>query len=116
MAREALAVGSRAMRLYAHKFSPKTYTQPQLFACLVLKTFFKVDYCGVCTFLRDLSDLRRTLGLRSVPHFTTFQKASQRLLRAPRVRRPLAAEKVGKPCRISGRIFCQMKGVSIWGW
>jgi hypothetical protein len=42
VAREALAVATKVLRPYAHKFSPKLYTQPQLFACLVLKTFFKM--------------------------------------------------------------------------
>ncbi|HEV3447133.1 MAG TPA: hypothetical protein VG099_21010 [Gemmataceae bacterium] len=32
---------------YAHRFSPHTYTQPQLFACLVLKVFLKTDYRGL---------------------------------------------------------------------
>jgi hypothetical protein len=90
VAREAMAVGARALRLYAHKFSPKLYTQPQLFACLVLKTFCKVDYRGITTWLRDLPELRRTLSLHRVPHFTTLQKASVRLLRFARVRRLLA--------------------------
>jgi hypothetical protein len=36
VARHALAVGSAALPLYAHKFSPKTYTQPQLFSTLSL--------------------------------------------------------------------------------
>jgi hypothetical protein len=39
--------------------------------------------------LRDLSDLRRVLGLHRVPHFTTLQKASKRLLCRPRARRLL---------------------------
>src|SRR5271155_281795 len=89
VAREALAVGCKGLRPYAHKYSPKLYTQPQLFACLVLKTFLKTDYRGVCVFLRDLTDLRATLGLRGVPHFTTLQKASGRWLRFRRIRRRL---------------------------
>jgi Transposase DDE domain len=89
VAREALAVGCKALRPYAHKFSPKRYTQPQLFACLVLKTFLKTDYRGVCVYLQDLTDLRRVLGLHGVPHFTTLQKASGRLLRIRRVRQLL---------------------------
>ena len=32
---------------------PKKFTQPQLFACLVLKTFFQTDYRGVVVFLND---------------------------------------------------------------
>src|SRR6202022_4639969 len=91
VAREALAVATKALRPYAHKFSPKLYTQPQLFVCLVLKTFFKTDYRGLTTLLGDDADLRRTVGLRSVPHFTTLQKASRRLLRLPRARRLLGA-------------------------
>jgi hypothetical protein len=79
------------LRLYAHKFSPKRYTQPQLFACLVLKTFFRTDYRGISAYLRDLADLRAVLGLHWVPHFTTLQKASVRLLRARRVRQLLGA-------------------------
>jgi len=91
VAQEALAVATQVLRPYAHKFSPKLFTQPQLFVCLVLKTFFKTDYRGITTLLRDLPDLRRTISLRSVPHFTTLQKASRRLLRWPRARRLLGA-------------------------
>jgi len=87
VARQALAVGTQALPLYAHKFSPKKFTQPQLFACLVLKTFLKTDYRGVQEHLRDHSDLRTTLALDRLPHFTTLQKASRRLLRLPKARR-----------------------------
>jgi hypothetical protein len=90
VAREALAVATKALHLYAHKFSPKLYTQPQLFTCLVLKTFYKTDYRGLTAQLRDSTELRRAIGLRCVPHFTTLQKASRRLLRLPRARRLLA--------------------------
>jgi hypothetical protein len=47
------------LKPYAHKYSPKKFTQPQLFACLVLKVFFKTDYRGIEKYLLDLSDLRR---------------------------------------------------------
>lgn len=87
VAREAMAVARGRLRPYAHKFSPKKFTQPQLFACLVLKTFFKTDYRGLAAHLADHSDLRAALGLTVVPHFTTPQKASRRLLRMPVARR-----------------------------
>src|SRR5580692_6708039 len=87
VAREALAVGRRCLRPYTHKFSPKKFTQPQLFACLVLKTFLKTDYRGLVAHLADHSDLRAALGLQEVPHFTTPQKASRRLLRQRVARR-----------------------------
>jgi len=89
VARAALAAGQRALRRYAHKYSPKTYTQPQLFACLALKAFFRTDYRGIAIYLEDLPDLTRLLGLRRVPHWTTLQKAQARLLRRQRVRRLL---------------------------
>ena len=87
VAREALAVARQCLRPYTHKFSPKKFTQPQLFACLVLKTFLKTDYRGLACHLADHSDLRDVLGLQAVPHFTTPQKASRRLLQQPRARR-----------------------------
>jgi hypothetical protein len=39
VARHAFALANEHLPPYAHRFSPKTYTQPQLFVCLVLKTF-----------------------------------------------------------------------------
>jgi hypothetical protein len=108
VAREALAIATKVLRPYAHKFSPQLYTQPQLFACLVLKTFFKTDYRGLTTILRDCTDLRRTVGLRSVPHYTTVQKASRRLLRLPRARRLLSAtirRHLKRRCRVRRAAF-----------
>jgi transposase len=78
--RTALRVAARVLPLYSHHMSPKKFSQPQLFACLVLKTFFKTDYRGICAYLADMPDLRRAIGLKDVPHFTTLHKASQRLL------------------------------------
>jgi hypothetical protein len=87
VAREALVVGCQCLAPYAHKFSPKKFTQPQLFACLVLKTFCKTDYRGLVAYLSDFSDLSAVLGLASLPHFTTLQKAATRLLKQPKARR-----------------------------
>jgi hypothetical protein len=86
----ALAAGKEAFSDYSHVNSPKKFTQPQLFACLVLKEFERKDYRGVCELLVDCSDLRQAIGLRHVPHWTTLQKASRRLLALPLVRKLLA--------------------------
>ena len=77
----ALDVGKDALPDYSHRFSPKVFTQAQLFACLVLKEFFGTDYRGIVGILADSPDLRQVMGLKKTPHFTTLQKASQRLLR-----------------------------------
>jgi hypothetical protein len=90
VARRALAAGMASLRCYSHRYSPKKFTQPQLFSCLVLKVFFKTDYRGVCVLLEDLPELVRTLDLRAVPHFTTLQKASARLLTRRRFRQLLS--------------------------
>lgn len=85
----ALATARRALPEYAHRYSPKKFTQHQLFACLVLKHFLRTDYRGLAIHLADNPSLVTTLGLKQVPHFTTFQKASQRLLLTAPVRKLL---------------------------
>ena len=73
--------GKRALPPYGHRFSPKKFTQHQLFACLTLKEFLKLDYRGVWELLRDSSDLGAVIELQDVPHWTTIQKAADRLLK-----------------------------------
>jgi hypothetical protein len=80
--RVAYEAALRAVPEYAHKFSPKKFTQPQLLACLVLKEFSRLDYRGLAEHLADHPDILALIGMRAVPHFTTFQKAAQRLLAA----------------------------------
>src|SRR5687768_8576707 len=75
----------RAIPPYAHRFAPKKFTHWQLFACLVLKAHQRQDYRGVWQLLLDGAELRRAIGLAHVPHWTTIQKAAERLLKAPRV-------------------------------
>jgi hypothetical protein len=86
--RAALRIG-QVLPVYSHRFSPQKFTQPQLFACLVLKEVLKTDYRGLVAFLEDCPDLRAIIGLASVPHFTTLHKASKRLLRLSVVQRLL---------------------------
>ena len=70
----ALATAEQALPLYSHRLSPRKFTQHQLFACLVLKSFLTTDYRGVVAHLADCPSLVETLGLASVPHDTTLQK------------------------------------------
>jgi hypothetical protein len=55
----------------------------------VLKEFEKKDYRGVRQLLLDCRELREAVGLRHVPHYTTLQKASVRLLKLRHVRKLL---------------------------
>lgn len=43
-ARLAVQVAGRVMPAHGHKFAPKTYTQPQLLACLLVKEHLRLDY------------------------------------------------------------------------
>ena len=81
MARIALETAQAALPEYSTKFSKRAFTQAQIFAILVLKTFFKTDYRGIIDLLHDLKDLRDELGLKKVPHFSTLWHAEQRLLK-----------------------------------
>lgn len=87
----ALRVGRARLADYSHPNSPRRFTQPQLFACLALKTFFKTDYRGICATLADCPSLQQAIGLCRVPHFTTLQKAARRLLVSPLARRLIEA-------------------------
>ncbi len=70
----ALEVGRHALPAYSHRCSPKVYTQPQLFACLVLKEFFRTDYRGIAALLADAGYdaewvhcvAREDLGVRTI--------------------------------------------------
>jgi hypothetical protein len=99
----ALATARRALPLYSHRYSPKKFTQHQLFACLVLKSFLKTDYRGLVAHLADCPSLMETLELASVPHYTTLQKAARRLLAATPAKRLLDAtvrEHLGRKRRV----------------
>jgi hypothetical protein len=48
--------------------SPQKVHAPQLFACLVLKSFLKVNYRAVVGLLVDCPGLRETIQLAHVPH------------------------------------------------
>jgi hypothetical protein len=82
-------LGRRTFRPHWHKYAPKKFTVPQLFACLVLKEFLRLDYRKLTALLAESPALGHAIGLSSVPHFTTFQKAADRLLQTPRVQRLL---------------------------
>jgi len=48
----------------------------------VLKVFFKTDYRGIVQILHDWPSICQIIELQKIPHFTTLQKASKRLLKS----------------------------------
>src|SRR5215212_9972208 len=95
LAREALAVGRAALPPYAARRSRHDFTQPQLFALLAVKQMLRLDYRGVAALAAEWGELRRALGLRKVPHYSTLCYAARRLL--------AGAEKGGPSPGRSGR-------------
>jgi Transposase domain (DUF772) len=81
VAREALVVGERTLPAQTNKFSRKDYTLAQLFALLVLRKFFRTDFRGVVTIVREWSELRDVLGLDKVPDHSTLWHVEQKLLK-----------------------------------
>jgi hypothetical protein len=78
-ARPAVAVARAALPAHSSKYSRKDFTQHQLAALLAVKQFLKTGYRGLVAYLADWAELRDALGLKKVPHFTTTQKALDRL-------------------------------------
>ena len=86
----AWRVAQKTLPPYSHKYSPKKFTQHQLFASLVLKAFLRTDYRGLAAAMQDSQQWCRDIELEKVPHYTTFQKAARRLLRSAKVDKLLA--------------------------
>lgn len=81
VARAAYEAGRKALPRYAHKFSRRDFTCAQLFAVMVLRKFFKRDYRGTIAYLAEWQELRDILEFdEKIPHFTTPQKASKKIL------------------------------------
>jgi Transposase domain (DUF772) len=78
IAKQALEAAKRSLPTYSATHSPRKFTQHQLFAIGALRHFFRVDYRGIVAILQDSSDLRRVLGLRTVPHYSTLAYAEKR--------------------------------------
>jgi hypothetical protein len=81
LAKAALRAAKDSLSTYSSNYSRHDYTQHQLFAILVLRQFLKTDYRGIVQMLEDFSDLRKVLGIKKVPHYSTLCYAEQRLLK-----------------------------------
>jgi hypothetical protein len=78
--REAMQAAQSVFPPYSHRLSPRKFTQHQLFALLALKTHQRQDYRGIVALLEEMPAVVEELGLKSIPHSTTLQKAAGLLL------------------------------------
>jgi hypothetical protein len=81
LAREALRIGRAGLPPYSSRFSRHDFTQPQLFALLVVRQALRLDYRGLVMLLAEWAELRRALGLRKAPHYSTLCYAARRLVK-----------------------------------
>jgi hypothetical protein len=74
----ALRLARRHLADHAHAFAPKKFTQPQLFACLILKAHMGCTYRKCEQLLILMPAVREAIGLDHVPRFTTLQTFADR--------------------------------------
>src|SRR6185436_4396213 len=64
---------------YRRKKSKKTFTQPQLIACILLKMYLNFSYRDCEEWLRATDQVCQALELSTVPDHSTLNRAFQRL-------------------------------------
>jgi hypothetical protein len=79
LARAARQTAERAVPRYSAVTSRHDFTQPQLVALLVVRHALDLDYRAVATLAAEWAELRRVLGLRRAPHYSTLCYAARRL-------------------------------------
>ncbi len=89
-AKLALTVAQRILPEHAHKFAPKTYTQPQLLACLLVKEYLHLDYRTAQEVLDASDRLRRILRLRRAPDYSTLWHFAQEKVSSDLIEQALA--------------------------
>ena len=73
-----MALGRRHLSPYGSYKSRHDFTQPQLMTCLVLRAYWKTTYRGVIEPLEVSGELRRAMGLRTLPNDSTLNAKTDR--------------------------------------
>lgn len=81
LAKLAFKTAQQQLPPYSNLRSRHDFTQAQVFAILSLRQFFKTDYRGIIRILQEHQNIKDALGLSKLPHYTTLQKAQQRMLK-----------------------------------
>ena len=78
VARLSMKFSGRYMQRYSHAKSPHKFTQSQLMACLILRAYLKTTYRGIIEVLETSEALKKCLGLRRLPHYSTLKYFADR--------------------------------------
>jgi hypothetical protein len=85
----AYELGQRIWPDRASRFSRQDFTQPQLFACLVVREALKHSYRRAEAFLIDVPDWLAEIQMKHAPDHNTLWRAFGKLLKRRRIRRAL---------------------------
>lgn len=85
----AYALGLASLPVHGSKFSRHDFTQPQLFACLVLREHQRKSYRGVVALLQDSPQWCADIGLVRVPGAYTLCRAFHEILKPGTVEKML---------------------------
>jgi DDE family transposase/transposase-like protein DUF772 len=78
-AKYALAIATKVLPLYRRKYSKHTFSQPQLLAILCLMRYEDWTFRETEVRLQEHIELRKALGLKQTPDYTTFYRFMRRL-------------------------------------
>jgi hypothetical protein len=85
----AYQLGKKVWPDYSSQFSRQDFTQPQLFACLVLRESLKFSYRKTEVFLRDVPDWMAEIEMAHLPDHNTLWRAFGKLLKRSKVNKAL---------------------------
>jgi hypothetical protein len=87
--RAAYHLATHYLPLYSDKFSRHDFTQPQLFACLVVREHQKKSFRGVEALLADSPQWLASIGMSRAPDHNTLWRAFNHLVKAGLINRML---------------------------
>jgi len=79
LARTCYRVAQSLFPDHAHRFSPKKFTQPQLWGMLLFRRCAGLSYRDLVGRIRQSAQLRAVFQLRRPPNFSTLSHAERRL-------------------------------------
>jgi len=82
VARRAYEMAQQVLPTYTHRNSPKTYTFPQLAACVMLKFYLNLSYRDTEEWLLATDQVCAVLELKQIPDHSTLSRTFRKLNKA----------------------------------
>ena len=68
-----------SLNKYSSKYSKQMYSQPALFTIVALKTYLNLTYREIADFIAFSDKLKKYLGIKQAPNYSTLQKFYKRM-------------------------------------